>query len=148
MFFGMPRKYKLFLIEDSPDDVLLFKVALQRSGLSESFEVTRHFEDAQRALEFFLNNSKMSEPEPLPDIVVLDLRLPVFSGLDFLVRLRPLQSRPVIGVFSISTLPEDRQKAEAYGADLFLTKTYETEEFAGFLRSLARLADERLLGKH
>ena len=139
----MPRKYKLFLIEDSADDILLFELALERSGLNEAFEVTRRFEDAQEALEFFLNNSKMSEPEPLPDIVILDLKLPVLSGLDFLARLRPLQARPVIGVFTVSTLAEDRLRAEAFGADLFQTKTFDSDEFSRFLLSLARLADER-----
>ena len=139
----MSHKYKLFLIEDSPDDVLFIERALQRSGLTESFEVARRFEAAEHALEYFLNNSKMSEPEPLPDIIILDLRLRAFSGFDFLTRLQPLDPRPVIGVFSVSTLPEDKEKALAYGADLFQTKTFETEEFKQFLHSLARLADKR-----
>ena len=139
----MPRKYKLFLIEDSDDDVLLFDHALQRSGLNETFEVSRRFESAERALEFFLNNSKMLEPEPLPDIVILDLRLPTFSGFDFLARLQPLQARPVIGVFTVSTLPEDREKALASGADLFQTKTSEPDQFTPFLHSLALMVDER-----
>ena len=143
----MPYKYKLFLIEDSPDDVLLIERALQRSGLNESFEITRRFEMAEHALEYFLNNSKMSEPEPLPDIIILDLRLPSFSGFDFLTRLQPLEPRPVIGVFSVSTLPEDKEKALAYGADLFQTKTFEMHEFPQFLHSLARLADKRRPGK-
>lgn len=143
----MPNSYKLFLIEDSPDDVLLIERTLQRSGLNKSFEITRRFEAAEHALEYFLTNSKMSEPERLPDIIILDLRLPAFSGFDFLARLQPLEPRPVIGVFSVSTLPEDKEKALACGADLFQTKTFEIDEFTEFLHSLARMVNKRRAGK-
>jgi CheY-like chemotaxis protein len=139
----MPRKYKIIYIEDSQDDVILFDRALRRSGLDASFEVSHCFDSAEKALDYFLTNSKMAEPDPPPDIILLDLKLPGLSGFDFLSHMRPVQPRPAIGVFTTSILPQDQQKAQAFGVDLFQTKTFDPNEFARFLHFLGRIADGR-----
>ena len=131
------------MVEDSDDDVILFELALRRGGLRDSFEVVRRFQTGEQAIEFFLNNSKMLEPDPLPDILILDLKLPGCSGFDVLKSLKPLSPRPVVGMFTTSILPEDRQQAATLGVDLFQTKTFELSAFARFLGWLARLAETR-----
>jgi hypothetical protein len=42
------RKYKLVLIEDSEDDVILFELTLRRIGLHELFEIVRRFPNGRR----------------------------------------------------------------------------------------------------
>jgi CheY-like chemotaxis protein len=135
------NKYSLFLVEDSDDDLVLFKWALKRSGLNEFFQISRHFpngEDAIRHLTEAGIDSGLG-----PDIVILDIELPGCSGFEVLQRIRMLTPKPAIAVFSSSSLDEDRQMAERRGADLFQTKTYDVTEFARFLNWLGRTADAR-----
>jgi len=131
------------LVEDSADDVVLFEITLRRTGLHDFFELARRFENGEQAIEYFLNDSKTLEPEPLPDILILDVKLPGCSGFDVLERLQLLRSRLIIAMFTTSILPEDKQQAETLGADLFQTKTFEPAEFSRFLHFLSRVVDER-----
>jgi len=134
------------LVEDSDDDVMLFQLALRRTGLGESFNVVWRFQNGEQSLDYFLNRSRSLQPEPLPDILILDLKLPGCSGLDVLDRLQTLKPRPVTAMFSTSILPEDKERATALGVDIFQTKTFELSEFSRFLNWLAHLADFRARG--
>src|SRR5437762_3359869 len=98
------QRYKLVLVEDSDDDIILFELALRRTGLHDSFEIIRRLTNGEQAIEYFLSYSKTLRPEPLPDILILDLKLPGYGGFDVLARLQSLRSRPVIGVFTTSIL--------------------------------------------
>jgi len=94
------------------------------------------FESGEQTIEYFLNHSKTLEPEPLPDILILDVKLPGCSGFDVLERLQLLRSRPTtIAMFTTSILLEDKQQAETLGADLFQTKTFEPAEFSRFAKA-------------
>jgi len=59
--------------------------------------------------------------------MVLDLKLPGKDGFEVLEWLRKQARRPRVGVFTSSDLPEDKQKADRLGADLYEVKTYERE---------------------
>jgi len=131
------------LVEDSEDDLVLFELALRRADLRESFPLVRRFPTGEEAIAFFLKISNPLELGELPDILVLDLKLPGCSGFEVLARLKSLKSRPVTGMFTTSILPEDKQRAEELGVDLFETKTFEAAGFSRFLHFLARIADGR-----
>jgi CheY-like chemotaxis protein len=137
------HKYKLVLVEDSEDDVILFELTLRRTGLHEFFDIVRRFPSGEQAIEYFMNHPKTLDPEPLPDIVILDIKLSGITGFDVLAAVRRMESRPVVAMFTSSCLAEDKQKAEALGADFFQTKTFQPDEFSDFLHWLARLASER-----
>ena len=138
-----PKKYQLVLVEDSEDDAVLFGLNLRRTGLDQSFDLIRRFSCGEDAIDYFANPSRTLVPEPLPDILLLDIKLPGCSGLDVLAKLPKLDPRPVLAVYTSSALPEDKQKAEALGAGLFETKKAEPADFSRFLLALGRLAYQR-----
>ena len=123
--------------------MILFELNLRRTGLQQSFDLMRRFSRGEDAIDYFANLARTLVPEPAPDIVLLDIKLPGCSGLDVLAKIPKLNRRPVIAVYTSSILPEDKQKAEALGADLFQTKSVEPAEFSRFLLCLGRLADQR-----
>jgi len=137
------RKYWIILVEDSEDDLILFEVNLRRTGLHQTFDLACHFTQGEAAIYYFQNLPRSLVREPYPDIVFLDIKLPGCSGFDVLTRMPPLNPRPVIVVHTSSILPEDKQKAEQLGADLFQTKLVDPGEFSRFLQSVARLVDRR-----
>lgn len=137
------EKYKLLLVEDSDDDVVLFELALRRTGLHESFEIVRRFPNGEEAIEYFTLPLSVVDTDPRPEIVMLDLKMPGRSGFEVLAAMGKLKERPIVAVFTTSVLPEDKQKAQALGAELVQTKTFQSEEFSRFLNSLGRMAEER-----
>jgi CheY-like chemotaxis protein len=76
-----------------------------------------------------------------PDIVLLDVMLPGYSGLQVLETMRndeTLRDVPVIVVSAWQT-PSDRAAAEAAGADRFLGKPFELEELTEYVSELLEL---------
>jgi len=137
------KKYKLILVEDSEDDVMLFDLSLKRTGLHESFEIIRRFPDGDEALRYFTDPASLVDPSPPPDIIVLDIKLPGRSGFEVLAAVRCVHAKAAIAMFTSSVLEEDRAKAVDLGADIFQTKNFEPAEFSRFLHWLARIAEER-----
>lgn len=77
-----------------------------------------------------------------PDVLVLDERMPLMSGLEVLATIRTsaryatLRDLPVLMV-SAKTLPSDRDEAFAVGADAFLSKPFSPRQLAELVEHLA-----------
>lgn len=78
--------------------------------------------------------------EHLPDVILMDIRLPDIDGLSALARLRsePLTARiPVVAVTS-STMMGDRERFLSAGFDGYMEKPINVREFAGQVRAYCR----------
>ena len=73
---------QITLVEDNPADVFLVRKALQEKGIA--FELTC-FENGEEAL-----NSLSQRERTEPDIILLDLNLPLLEGVEVLQRLRSI----------------------------------------------------------
>ncbi len=75
-----------------------------------------------------------------PDLIVLDLAMPVLNGLETLGRLRQWYEDPVV---ILSATDEERQKIKALdlGADDYITKPFSPAELAARIRSALRRRD-------
>src|SRR4029450_11144029 len=85
-------------IEDDPNDAIFLKKAFQKLGFGEVLKV---LEDGQEAREYLSGLGKYGDPNlcPVPDVIILDLKLPRLNGLEFLSWLRAdtrLASSPVV----------------------------------------------------
>jgi PAS domain S-box-containing protein len=81
---------------------------------------TRIAADGPRALEI--------HGDWLPDLVLMDLRMPDMDGFEAIRRMRDAGSTAAIGVISASALPGDESAALAVGADFFMRKPYDERE--------------------
>ena len=118
----------ILLVEDNPDDAALTERALR--GLPAHIEVAR---DGQQALDYLLNQAN-----DLPRLVLLDLRLPNIDGLEVLRRLRENQRTrltPVV-ILTSSTAPDDIASGYRYGANSYVCKPFDFDEFSGRVREL------------
>lgn len=77
----------------------------------------------------------------LPDLILLDLTMPVMDGIAALTRLREWYEGPII---ILSATDEETKKVEALdlGADDYLTKPFGMEELTARVRSALRRADQ------
>ncbi len=110
----MKKAAKILLVDDDADDQLFFKDAMDE--LSDA----RQFSIANNGLEAL---EQMKIPPP-PDLIFLDLNMPVMNGYECLARLKSLEKYkdiPVI-IFSTSANEMDIRRSREMGAHLFFTK--------------------------
>lgn len=116
-------KKSFLLVEDDPNDVVLFRRAAHKAGVTEEIYAAEDGEAAVRFLE--TSAGQIAEQATgLPWIVLLDLKMPGKSGLEVLEWLRG-QSRlrllPVI-IFTSSRERSDIVRAYELGANSYLVK--------------------------
>lgn len=114
---------EILLVEDDPNDVELTLAAFKRAKLANPVRVAR---DGAEALELLLGKVV------LPHIILLDLHLPKVPGLEVLRRLKSderTRGIPVI-VLTVSHRSEDFREARQLGADAYIVKPVEFENFS------------------
>jgi CheY-like chemotaxis protein len=110
-------------VEDDENDAILFQKACERAGLpAQTFRV----EAADIAKSYLLGEGAYADrvQYPLPQIVVLDLKMPRMNGFEFLNWIRHderFAGIPVL-VFTASISREDKSRAMAEGASSFFIK--------------------------
>lgn len=120
---AVPAEYRIWLAEDNPGDVRLFREALNDQGFT--FELTVA-EDGQKAIAL-VDSSREGAP---PDLIVLDVNLPRHDGAEVLRRIRSregLSGTPVIMLTS-SASPTDQATAGILGANLYIQKPSDLDE--------------------
>jgi len=113
---------KILLVEDNPDDERLTIRALRQGNIANEILVARNGEEA---LTIVLNAN------PLPCVVLLDLKLPKIDGLEVLRRIRAHETTRLIPVVVLTSSSEDRDIIESYslGANSYVQKPVEFDRF-------------------
>lgn len=112
----------VLVIEDDPDIALAIRMVLRRG----QFEVISAA-DGSEGLQAFR--------EQRPDLVVLDLGLPVMDGWAVLAHIRDLSATPVL-LLTARSLAADQVRGLRAGADDFLTKPFGIHELLDRARAL------------
>lgn len=112
----------IVLVEDNPDDERLTLRALRRGNLTNPVVVARNGEEA---LTIIL------AAEPLPSVVLLDLKLPKIDGLEVLKRLRSQEHTKRLPVVILTSSSEERDIIESYnlGANSYVRKPVDFDQF-------------------
>jgi two-component system, response regulator len=113
----------IILVDDSADDVQLFLRTCQQLDIQNPILT---FDGAEAALAYLSNAEN-----PLRGIIVLDLKMPGRDGFYVLTQLKahPLLNQLVVVVLTTSSQLEDIVRAYALGANSFLTKPFDLQEF-------------------
>ena len=124
----------LLLVEDNPDDALLFRRALRGCPMKIDLQ---QVDDGQTAVDYLKGEGRFSDRKtyPMPGLVVLDVQMPGFGGLAVLqwIRKQPrLQGLPVV-VLSGSDRGKSVEEAMECGADTYLVKGADTAELVRLL---------------
>lgn len=111
--------WNVLLVEDNPGDVNLIRMCAERfPGV-----VVHHVPNAVQAHRFLLCQHPF-EQAPTPDLVLLDLHMPVFDGSTVLESIREslqFDTTPVV-MFTSSTLLTDRVRCQELGASAYVNK--------------------------
>ena len=123
-------QFVLLLLEDSEEDVFLFRRAVSKLGRAVSLQCVRNGLEAQNYL-LRENNYGDREQFPFPSVIFSDLQLPGMGGLQFLEWLRQqpaLRALPCV-IFSGSANPSDVQAAYELGVTSFIVKAIDFGEW-------------------
>ena len=127
----------ILLIEDNPDDEELTLDALRTGGVKNEIVVAR---DGAEALDFLFpaQSSTAYSSTRLPELILLDLKLPKVSGLEVLRRIRSRSTTrhiPTV-VLTSSSEEEDINRSYEVGANSYVRKPVEFDEFVQAVQSL------------
>jgi two-component system, chemotaxis family, response regulator Rcp1 len=125
------RTARILLGEDNPADVYLIRQALEENGVKYTLNVASHGGEMVSAL----NRTEV------PDLIVLDLNLPRYDGLEILKLIRDnrcLSGIPVV-ILTSSDSPGDRVAASQLGAACYIRKPSRLDEFMAIGQTLQSL---------
>jgi two-component system response regulator len=121
---------RILLIEDNPDDVELTKIAFDDNQMCNEVTVA---EDGQKALDYLFRTGEYAgtELEEMPALILLDLNLPVMSGLEVLQRIRGDARTDCLPVIILTSSKQDEDIMSSYrlGANAFVRKPVEYDKF-------------------
>ena len=113
----------VLLVEDNVDDVTLTEMAFKKGRLGGKLAVVV---DGQEALDFLFYQGKYKNRTPIenPAFILLDLKLPLVSGLEVLKEIRAEKSTSQIPVVVLTSSIEEKDRTDSYtlGANDFITK--------------------------
>jgi CheY-like chemotaxis protein len=124
---------KLLLVEDNPDDRDLTLRALRSNNLVNEIVVAN---DGVEALEYL--HGAGCEERGLPQLVLLDLKLPRVSGLEVLERVRKEKRTALLPVVILTSSIEEEDRLRGYGlgANSYVRKPVDFERFTETVRQL------------
>lgn len=124
-------KKTLLYVEDEADDIFFMEEAVRRTGIPVELHSVA---DGRKAIDYLGDPAR----QPLPAAILLDLNLPLMSGLEVLqwIREHPrLRNLPVL-IFSSSGYQKDRDQARRLGANDYLLKPSSGLEFSELVRKI------------
>jgi CheY-like chemotaxis protein len=125
-------KKRVLIIDDDQQLNMINERVLKSSGLVNELHIVT---DGNQALNYIV--SRAERKYLLPDIIIVDLYMPVMSGFDFIDQFRALnlsdESRIQLVVFTSSSNPKDIQRARALGIKHYFNKPYLLRSLSGMI---------------
>jgi RNA polymerase sigma factor (sigma-70 family) len=130
-------EFLILMVEDEPDQVLFTQRALEKANLVNPLRIVSN---GQQAIAYLAGKEPYADRKtnPLPSLILLDLKLPRIGGLDVLawIRAQPkLKNIPVV-VLTSSINPKDRERADQLGVSSYLCKPVDSEGLLEMMKSI------------
>ena len=133
----MSRSNLILLVEDNSDDEEITLRAFRKSSIPNEIVVVRDGVEALDCL-FATGTHAGRTMQPLPALILLDLKLPKLGGLEVLRRLRAAESTRRIPVVVLTSSNEEKDVLASYdlGANSFVRKPVDFTQFMEAARQL------------
>lgn len=129
----------ILLVEDDVNDVLLIERAFHKAGLSNPLQAVTNGESA---IAYLSGDGAYADRQryPLPVMMLVDLKLPRRTGLEFLdwIRAQPVLKRLPVVVLTSSAQMLDVNRAYEAGANSYVVKPVGFDDLMSLVRSVVR----------
>src|ERR1700674_5379131 len=133
----IPDGIEILLVDDSSADVELTLHALRQNAMVNCIHVAR---DGEEALNFLFCREPFRERagEPLPRLILLDLKMPKVDGLSVLRTLKEDPRTRAIPVIILTSSKEEKDLAKSYdlGVNSYIQKPVDFNQFRETVRTL------------
>lgn len=127
----------VLIAEDSENDLLMLRRAFRQASITAPMQ---YVQDGEQAIAYLKGDGRFSRRDefPLPDVLLLDLKMPRKNGFDVLewVRTQPSLRHLRVVVLTTSEELRDVNRAYALGAASFLTKPVNFVEFKDTIQAM------------
>jgi CheY-like chemotaxis protein len=126
----------ILLVEDNPKDLELTLLALEKGNLANEVVITR---DGVEAMDYLYRRGPYTDrPIGNPAVVLLDLKLPKFDGLQVLEKIKADQELRSVPVVMLTTSREESDLARSYrlGVNAFVVKPVAFKDFMEAIQDL------------
>ena len=125
----------ILLVEDNLDDAELTLRALRQNHIANQVFVAH---DGAEALDYLLGADRKTAGGELPEVVLLDLKLPRVDGFEVLRQIRSHSRTRLLPVVVMTSSKEERDVVESYtlGANSYVCKPVTFPELLGAVRQL------------
>jgi two-component system response regulator len=126
----MEEKKMILLVEDNPDDEALTLRALRKNNILNEIIVAR---DGVEALDFIFGTGAFAgrDVRDLPQVILLDLKLPRVNGFEVLTKIRADERTKLLPVVILTSSREEQDLAKGYGlgANSYIRKPVDFNQF-------------------
>lgn len=133
----MMRNRVILLVEDNPNDVELTLRAFEKSQIINEILVAW---DGEQAIDYLFATGSHADRDPamMPEVVLLDVKLPKIDGMGVLRRMRSDERTRRVPVVMLTSSKEEKDVASSYdlGANSFVRKPVDFGEFVNAARHL------------
>jgi len=142
----------ILLVEDNPDDEALTLRALKQNNIKNKVVVAR---DGVEAVDYLLGNGAHAGRDTaiLPEVVLLDLKLPKLDGFEVLRRIRADERLKLLPVVILTSSKEEQDLINGYklGANSYIRKPVDFTQFTDAVKQLGLywlVLNEPPMGRH
>jgi two-component system, response regulator len=133
----MNKEEHILLVEDNPDDELLTLMAFKDNRIKNEVIVAH---DGEEALDYLFGSGQYADRDTtiLPQIILLDLKLPKVDGLEVLQKIRASELTKLLPVVILTSSKEeiDIMKSYQLGANSYIRKPVDFEQFSEAIKHL------------
>ena|SRR6266850_1347340 len=137
MIVPMPDQAVILIAEDREDDILLIQRALRKAQVLNPVQIVHNGDEV---IAYLKGEGKFSNRAeyPLPSLLLLDLKMPRTDGFEVLIWIREEPNLRALRVIVLTSSADMRDVNRAYelGANSFLVKPMDFEDYAGIGRFL------------
>src|SRR4051812_46020228 len=128
------RMIDILLVEDDPGDEMITREAFEHNRIKNTLHVAH---DGEEGLDFLYQRGGFADA-PRPDLILLDLNLPKYSGRQLLEQIKSdanLCHIPVV-VLTTSSAEEDILRSYQLHANAYVTKPVDVDQFMKAVRQI------------
>jgi CheY-like chemotaxis protein len=128
----------ILLVDDSPNDVMLVKSALEDANFGNDIIVA---EDGEEALDFLYKRGKFADyTGDIPIFILLDIKMPLMDGIEVLKIIRADKTFNKIPIIMLTSSRDSQDLQDCYdnGANSFVVKPVDINDFIKVIKDLGQ----------
>ena len=129
------RPATILLVEDDPGDQKLIKISLKKQKIANELYIV---DSGEEAMDFLYHRGNYSAETPLPDLILLDLKMPGMGGKEFLRRIKQDEKMKKIQVVILTSSDSEKDILDSYNlqASGYIKKPVELEDFKRVMKEI------------